>query len=87
MMKVKLNVEILFGELELFVIFLLFFAYYYSVGDDDMNWLFAIGFLVLGFYLNFKAENKFFEERKRREGLLLSFGSVVAFILALVSLL
>ena len=52
-----------------------------------MNWLFAIGFLVLAFYLNFKAEHKFFEERKRREGLLLSFGSVVAFILALVSLL
>ena len=60
---------------------------YYSVGDDDMNWLFAIGFLVLAFYLNFKAEYKFFEERKRREGLLLSFSSVVSFILALVSLL
>ena len=52
-----------------------------------MNWLLAIGFLVLAFYLNFKAENKFFEERKRREGLLLSFASVIAFILALVSLL
>ena len=52
-----------------------------------MNWLFAIGFLVLAFYLKFKAENKFFEERKRREGLLLSFGSVITFILALVSLL
>lgn len=52
-----------------------------------MNWLLAIGFLVLAFYLNFKAERKFFEECKRREGLLLSFGSVIAFILALVSLL
>ena len=52
-----------------------------------MNWLLAIGFLVLAFYLNFKAENKFFEERKRREGLLLSFGSVVSFILALICLL
>ena len=52
-----------------------------------MNWLLAIGFLGLAFYLNFKAEYKFFEERKRREGLLLSFGSVVSFILALVSLL
>ena len=52
-----------------------------------MNCLFAIGFLVLAFYLKFKAKNKFFEERKRREGLLLSFGSVIAFILALVSLL
>ena len=52
-----------------------------------MNWLLAIGFLVLGFYLNFKAEYLFFTERKRREGLLLSFGSVVSFILALVSLL
>ena len=52
-----------------------------------MNWLFAIGFLVLGFYLNFKAENKFFEERKRREGLLLSFGSVIAFILTLICLI
>ena len=50
-----------------------------------MNWLFAIGFLVLAFYLNFKAEYKFFDEGKRREGLLLSFGSVVSFILALVS--
>lgn len=67
--------------------FLLFFAYYYSVGDDDMNWLFAIGFLVLAFYLNFKAEYKFFEERKRREGLLLSFGSVVSFIFALICLI
>ena len=87
MMKVKLNVVILFIQSELFVIFLLFFAYYYSVGDDDMNWLFAICFLVLAFYLNFKAENKFFDEGKRREGLLLNFGSVVAFILALVSLI
>ena len=87
MMKVKANVDEFFTQLELFVTFLLFFAYYYSVGDDDMNWLFAIGFLVLAFYLNFKAENKFFEERKRREGLLLNFGSVVSFILALVSLL
>lgn len=52
-----------------------------------MNWLFAIGFLVLAFYLNFKAELKFFTEHKRQQGLLLSFGSVVAFILALVSLL
>ena len=52
-----------------------------------MNWLFAIGFLVLAFYLNFKAEYLFFNGRKRREGLLLSFGSVVSFILALVSLL
>ena len=52
-----------------------------------MNWLLAIGFLVLGFYLNFKAENKFFEERKRREGLLLSFGSVIAFILTLICLI
>ena len=87
MKKAKVNVDLLFIQSELFVTFLLFFAYYYSVGDDDMNWLFAIGFLVLAFYLNFKAENKFFEERKRREGLLLSFGSVIAFILALVSLL
>lgn len=52
-----------------------------------MNWLFTISFLVLAFYLKFKAENKFFEERKRREGLLLIFGSIIAFILALVSLL
>ena len=52
-----------------------------------MNWLLAIGFLVLAFYLKFKAENKFFEECKRREGLLLSFASIVAFILTLVSLL
>ena len=52
-----------------------------------MNWLFAIGFLVLAFNLNFKAEYKFFDEGKQREGLLLSFGSVVSFILALVSLL
>ena len=51
-----------------------------------MNWLFAIGFLVLAFYLNFKAEYLFFNERKRREGLLLSFGSVIAFILALICL-
>lgn len=52
-----------------------------------MNWLFAIGFLVLAFYLNFKAENKFFEERERREGLLLSFGSVVSLIFALICLI
>ena len=52
-----------------------------------MNWLFAIGFLVLAFYLNFKAEHKFFVEGKRREGLLLSFGSVIAFILALICLI
>ena len=52
-----------------------------------MNWLFAIGFLVLAFYLNFKAERKFFDEGKRRQGLLLSFASVIAFILALVCLL
>ena len=52
-----------------------------------MNWLFAIGFLVLAFYLKFKAERKFFDEGKRREGLLLSFGSIVAFILTLVSLM
>ena len=52
-----------------------------------MNWLFVIGFLVLAFYLNFKAEYKFFTERKRPQGLLLSFGSVIAFILALVCLL
>ena len=50
-----------------------------------MNCLFAIGFLVLAFYLNFKAEYNFFDEGKRREGLLLSFGSGVSFILALVS--
>ena len=52
-----------------------------------MSWLLAIGFLVLAFYLNFKAEFLFFNERKRRQGLLLSFASVIAFILALVSLL
>ena len=52
-----------------------------------MNWLLAIGFLVLAFYLNFKAEYLFFTEGKQREGLLLNFGSVVSFILALVSLI
>ena len=52
-----------------------------------MNWLLAIGFLVLAFYLNFKAERKFFDEGKRREGLLLSFSSVISFILALICLL
>ena len=87
MRNIKANEVTFFIQSELFVTFLLFFTYYYSVGDDDMNWLFAIGFLVLAFYLNFKAEYLFFNERKRREGLLLSFGSVVSFILALVSLL
>lgn len=52
-----------------------------------MNWLFAIGFLVLAFYLNFKAEYAFFDERKRKKGLLLNFASTIVFILALVSLL
>ena len=52
-----------------------------------MNWLFAIGFLILAFYLNLKAEYAFFDEHKRKKGLLLNFASTIVFLLALISIM
>ena len=51
-----------------------------------INCIITIILMIGALYLNFKAEIEFFEKVNRKKGFILNLGSVVCFLIALISL-